>query len=386
MASTAPFRQFIVKVHSRCNLSCDYCYVYEHVDQSWRTRPQTMSPAIVQALAGRIAEHAGRHGLTDVRVVLHGGEPLLAGVDRLDGVVGAIRTALPSGVQAHFAVQTNGVLLDRAYLDFFLHHGVRVGISLDGGTAVHNAHRRFANGTASLDRVVRALQLLGSDRYREIYGGILCTIDLANDPVTVYESLLTFAPPMLHLRPPHGNWVHPPPGRPPGGPATPYGEWLIQVFERWYGARRRETGIRLFDSIIAMLLGGHSRTDEVGGARTGATTIETDGSIQRSDALKSAGDGLDATGLDVVRHSFDEVLTLPAVQEEQRSLATLPTPCRDCPVAGVCGGGLYAHRYHLTRGFDQRSVYCPDLYRLIGHIRERVAGDLRDWLTRTRSA
>ena len=31
-----PFRQFILKVHSRCNLSCSYCYVYEMADQAWR--------------------------------------------------------------------------------------------------------------------------------------------------------------------------------------------------------------------------------------------------------------------------------------------------------------------------------------------------------------
>ena len=29
-----PFRQFILKVHSRCNLSCSYCYVYEMADQA----------------------------------------------------------------------------------------------------------------------------------------------------------------------------------------------------------------------------------------------------------------------------------------------------------------------------------------------------------------
>ena len=34
-----PFRQFIVKMHSRCDLSCEYCYMYEMADSSWRTRP-----------------------------------------------------------------------------------------------------------------------------------------------------------------------------------------------------------------------------------------------------------------------------------------------------------------------------------------------------------
>ena len=39
-----PFRQIVLKVHGQCNLACDYCYVYEHGDQSWRDRPRAMSP------------------------------------------------------------------------------------------------------------------------------------------------------------------------------------------------------------------------------------------------------------------------------------------------------------------------------------------------------
>ena len=41
-----PFQQFIVKVHSRCNLSCSYCYVYEMADQAWRQQPKRMTRPI----------------------------------------------------------------------------------------------------------------------------------------------------------------------------------------------------------------------------------------------------------------------------------------------------------------------------------------------------
>src|SRR5688572_13853294 len=90
-----PFRQFIVKVHSRCNLSCDYCYVYHHVDQSWRARPFVMSADTVRHLAARIGEHARRHPLPRIVVVLHGGEPLLAGPEAIEATVVAIRSAVP---------------------------------------------------------------------------------------------------------------------------------------------------------------------------------------------------------------------------------------------------------------------------------------------------
>src|SRR5271170_515845 len=76
---TVPFREFVLKVHSRCDLACDHCYVYEHADQSWRTKPRAISSRTVAMAAKRIREHATGHRLADVFVVLHGGEPLLVG-------------------------------------------------------------------------------------------------------------------------------------------------------------------------------------------------------------------------------------------------------------------------------------------------------------------
>lgn len=59
-----PFQEFILKIHGRCNLACDYCYVYEAADQSWRSRPAAMSVETVRAMAARVAGHAERHTLT----------------------------------------------------------------------------------------------------------------------------------------------------------------------------------------------------------------------------------------------------------------------------------------------------------------------------------
>src|ERR1700722_3738001 len=74
-----PFREFVLKIHSRCDLACRYCYMYQMADQSWRSRPKRMSEATLDLVASRISEHARTHSLKMVRVVFHGGEPLLAG-------------------------------------------------------------------------------------------------------------------------------------------------------------------------------------------------------------------------------------------------------------------------------------------------------------------
>src|SRR5690606_34532402 len=90
------------------------------------------------------------------------------------------------------------------------------------------------SGEGSYDEVRKRLDLLTSDAYRHLFAGLLCTIDLANDPVTTYEALLEFAPPSVDFPLPHGNWGTPPPGW--SAEDAPYGEPLIKVFDRWYDA------------------------------------------------------------------------------------------------------------------------------------------------------
>jgi uncharacterized protein len=369
-----PFRQFILKLHSRCNLACDYCYMYELADQTWRTRPRLMSSAIVSVAADRIAEHARLHDLGDIRVIFHGGEPLLAGTDPVIDAVRKIRAAVDARVRVDSWVQTNGTLLHENALEALESLDIRIGVSLDGDVAGHDRSRRYANGRGSHDEVARALRLLM--RRPRIYSGLLCVVDLRADPIATYDALLGFAPPTMDFLLPHGNWSSPPPGRPDSASA-PYAEWLIAIFDHWYGAPSRETRIRLFEEIIQLLLGGSSATEAVGLTPTSLVVIETDGSIEQSDALKSAYDGAPATGLHIVRDSFDAALSLPQFAAMQLGLRALGDECLACPIRQICGAGLYAHRYRAGRGFRNRSVYCQDLYALIMHIRTRLISDLR---------
>jgi uncharacterized protein len=373
---TRPLRQFVVKVHSRCNLTCGYCYVYRHADQGWRAQPTVMTAATMGVLAARIGEHVRRHGLPRVSLTLHGGEPLLAGPERIGYLVSAVRAALPPGASADVTVQTNGTLVDDAFLSLAHRHRIGIGVSLDGGRAAHDRHRRYADGRPSFERVAAVLRRLAEPEHRSVYAGLLCTVDPANDPVATYTELLRFDPPQLDLLLPHGNWASPPPGRAPGSTATPYAKWLIAVFDRWYGAPRQETGIRLFESMISLLLGGPSRSEALGMTSADAVTVETDGSLEGTDALKSAAPGLAATGLTVHAHSFDDAAAHPVIRAQWRGPDSLADACRRCPVSPVCGGGLYAHRFDATGSFGNASVHCPDLYRLIRHVRGRIAADL----------
>ncbi|MFD4760443.1 radical SAM protein [Streptomyces sp. NPDC058439] len=115
----SPFRTFILKIANRCNIDCDYCYVFNSKDQAWSTLPARMSPDVYRGAARRIGEHVTAHGLSSVHVVLHGGEPLLAGPRCLAAVLETIRSGVPAAAEVSFELQTNGTLINEAWLDLF---------------------------------------------------------------------------------------------------------------------------------------------------------------------------------------------------------------------------------------------------------------------------
>lgn len=377
----APFRQFLFKVHSRCNLSCDYCYVYEMADQSWRAKPVTMPADVVSRAAARIAEHVARHDLDEVRVILHGGEPLMAGPGFFTLLAAELRNAIPPDCTLELGLQTNAVLLDEQFLRVLLANRIRVGVSLDGGREANDRHRSYANGRGSFDLVAAALRRLRTPPFDRLYTGILCTIDLASDPVATYEALLEFAPPSMDFLLPHGNWSNPPPRRAAASAKTPYADWLMAIFDRWYASPRKEAGIRFFEEIINLVLGGPSQVESIGLTPVTLVVIEADGTLEQVDSLKAAFAGAPATGLNVFDHSFDDALELPAIAARQLGIDGLCATCQRCEVRDICGAGLYPHRYREGSGFLNPSVYCPDLLRLIRHIRDRVQRDLTDLVT-----
>ncbi|WP_239109049.1 FxsB family cyclophane-forming radical SAM/SPASM peptide maturase [Microbispora siamensis] len=363
---SVPFRQFVLKVHSRCDLACDHCYVYEHADQSWRSRPAVMSDETAAWAVTRIAEHVKSHGLAQVHVVLHGGEPLLAGHGRLGRLIAELRGGLGGLCALDLRVHTNGVLLDERFLDLFEEHDVRVGVSLDGDRAANDRHRRYADGRSSYDRVIRAVERLR--RRPQLYAGLLCTIDVANDPGAVYRALAALEPPRVDFLLPHATWDSPPSRPTP----TAYADWLIEIFEIW-SAEGRVVPVRMFESILRTSRGAPSLTESLGLEPADLVVIETDGTYEQADSLKVAYEGAPATGLEVFHHDLDAVARHTGVLARQQGLGGLCATCRACPVVDSCGGGLYAHRYRTGSGFANPSVYSADLFKLITYIRRRTA-------------
>ena len=321
----------MLKVHSRCNLACDHCYVYEHADQTWRDRPQVMAAETVQAAATRIAEHADRHRLHEVHVVLHGGEPLLIGERRLHDTLTRLRRTIEPVAALDLRMQSNGIRLSESMCEVLLAHDVKVGVSFDGGRAANDLHRRYRNGASSYEQTCHGLALLRLPRYRSLYAGILCTVDLRNDPVEVYEALAGQQPPHVDLLLPHATWDHPPPSY--GTDPTPYASWLLTVYGRWL-RDGMPMPIRVFDAVRSTWRGGGSGTEALGIDVGDVAVIETDGAWEQPDSMKTVAHGAGGTGMNVLTHSADQAVTAgPAGGSVSPSAASRARVISSCAVA-----------------------------------------------------
>lgn len=356
--------------------------MYHLADQSWRRRPHFMSEATVVSFARRLAEYATTLKLERVSVLLHGGEPLLAGPERFRAFIEKIRTAMTvvPTCNVEFAMQTNGTLLDQEWLELLAELEVSFGISLDGDRTANDRFRLDHNGRSTFDRVRAAIGLIhNSKEGQHLFKGLLSVIDLRNDPVITFNALRELNPPRLDFLFPDANYEAPP-FIPSSELDGPYGDWLIRIFDAWW-ENPGSTRLRLFENILDLLLGGHSQTEGIGEGVLNLVTIETDGEIEDVDILKAAFSGAASLGTpapNVSTHSFAEVSHSTAVKKRHLLLSHegLCKTCQDCPIGKVCGGGMVSHRFSRELGFDNPSFYCRDLFRLITHIAKCVGKSL----------
>lgn len=122
-----------------------------------------MESAVLEQTAFRIGEHAETHRLAHVRVIAHGGEPLLALTKDPDYYSRYAETMHrhidQTGAKVHLYMQTNGLLLNERrgpkIIEQLKTAGFNIGLSIDGNQAANDLHRRDKAGHSTHSRAYR---------------------------------------------------------------------------------------------------------------------------------------------------------------------------------------------------------------------------------------
>ncbi len=364
----------LLKVASRCNLDCGYCYVYHMGDESWRLQPKRMSPETQTIVGARLRELRDAQG-RPFSVVLHGGEPLLLGLAGLAGLLTTLRGSLAP--DCGISIQTNGVLVTPQVLDLCAEHGVSLSVSLDGPASVHDRFRTDRSGRPSHARVSAAIETLKSHREAAtLFSGVLAVVDPETSPDEVYDYFRNLGVPSVDFLYRDGNHACLPYGK-ASVDSTEYGRWIVKVLQR-YVADPSPFRIRMLDDMIKLALGGSGVKEGVGLTDYGILIIDTDGAVKKNDTLKSSPPG-DAFSepWSVSRHSLAEIASSDEFLAYHRAQRPSAKACRRCPHLRICGGGMVTHRYSPTDGYDNPTVFCADQTLLIDKVLQIVGRHLR---------
>lgn len=140
--------------------------------------------------------------------------------------------------------------------------------------------------------------------------------------------------------------------------------------------RKQESNIDFFEVIIHKILGGLYSIDNMGYGDNTVLVIETNGEIEAVDVLKICGESFTKTNININTHSFDKCIDNVLAEIYYNSGKYLAKKCLACPINEICGGGYLPHRYSSENGFNNPSVYCNDLLKLITHIQNRIVDSL----------
>lgn len=359
--------ELIVKLASRCNINCQYCYYFYGADQSWKQQPKRITDQTIHHTIKLLKQGIFELGITSLQIDFHGGEPLLYGKKQLANLCDLFIRELSDIVNLNFALQTNAILLDKAWIDIICHYQISTAVSLDGPAKVNDLMRVDHQGKGTYERCLSGIRLLqeavAKGRLPQISN--LAVINPYTSGKMIYRHFID------EIKFKHMDFLL------PGydydtyhnQPMSLYGDFLIDVFNEWVKDNDPSIKIRLFGAFMTKLY-GHSTfmypTNEFTDQKAVAITIDADGMMYGNDSLRSNAAWNHYKALSVAQHSLSDIIA----QEKQWYQKNVKTPstCKNCLWGEFCNGGHLENRYSSKTGYHNPSIYCDSLQRMYHQI------------------
>ncbi|KPH13095.1 hypothetical protein AMQ68_11425 [Chryseobacterium sp. ERMR1:04] len=354
--------------------------MYNLGDKTYLKQPKFMSIHTIKTFAEKLSGYSKENGLRSFQIVFHGGEPLLFPKEFYKESI-RIFTETLNDSYFDFVIQTNGVGLDEDWYALFNELNIRVGISMDGPKEYHDKYRVFHNGKGSYDEVRNAIQI-GLDKGMH---GVLSVVNLNITPLELYEEFKNLNIPSFNLLLPDGHFDKLPDDlikeKVNTHNYTPYADWLIELFIIWKSDPDRPN-MRFFKTLIQLIAGEEVGDQMVGLKKNGVAVVETNGNLEVADSIRACYEGITRNDINIHTHEIDAILEDPLFDIYINSHQMVNEKCLNCPIYEVCGGGFLLNRYSNENGFDNPTIYCHDMIKLVSYIQNDLINSLPEEVCR----
>jgi uncharacterized protein len=339
-----------------CNLDCKYCFYLEKevlypTAEKWSMRDDVLETYIQQYIQAQNAP--------TITFAWQGGEPTLLGVEYFRHVV-EVQKKYADGKRIENAFQTNGVLLNDEWAEFFKENEMLIGISIDGPAELHDAYRVDKGGQPTHARVMRGIEVL---RKHGVEFNTLTTVHRVNSqhPLEVYRFLkengsgfmqfipiverisaqktedgLVLVSPTFHEEASVAPW---------SVESRQFGNFLSTIFDEWV---RKDVGtqfVQLFDICLQIWAGMEPSLCVFRRQCGSAMAMEHSGDLYSCDHFVYPKNKL-GNIMDSPLESMVTSLQQQRFGEEKETL--LPKYCRECEVRFACNGECPKHRFLKT--------------------------------------
>ena len=347
-----PLSILIKPVSGSCNMNCSYCFYTDEIQNREVACTGKMTYTTMHTLIDKAFEYSD----SECTFAFQGGEPTLAGLDFYEEFSHYVNShSNPNNIQIHYAFQTNGLLVNEVWAEWFVKNQVLVGISLDGPKSIHDKYRKDHLGKGTFDRVMEAVQLL--KKYNVDFN-ILCVVHAASaykarkiyefyrkNDMNYHQYIECLDPLEAH----RGTFEY---------SLTPnrYETFLKDLFDVWYKDMISGHYVynRYFENLMMILIGQGPESCNMRGFCGPQWVIEADGSTYSCDFYV-----LDEWKLgNITTESFEEMEQVRIKSGFIEKSKPIPEECRSCQWLMLCRNGCRRNRGINGIQVDGKNYFC----------------------------
>jgi len=344
-----------------CNLNCAYCFFLTKE----KLYPGSRFRMTDELLEEYIRQYIDAQQIPEVTIAWQGGEPTLMGVDFFRKAIEYQQKYKKPHMTFQNSMQTNGVLLDDEWCQFFKENNFLIGISIDGPKELHDAYRVDKGGKGTFDRVMSGVEYF---QKHNVDFNILTTVHAANGdyPLEVYRffrdeigaKFFQFIPIVERDNETgyqEGNTVTDRTVK-----AKQYGNFLIGIFDEWVYNDVGDVFVQLHDVSLGAWLGRPPNLCIFSPSCGNSLAMEHNGDMYSCDHFVEPGYFLG--------NIREEPMVNLVGAEKQRNFGqdkqdSLPNYCLECDVRFACNGGCPKNRFIETPGGEPGLNYLCEGYK-----------------------
>jgi len=309
-----------------------------------------MSTITMEKIISQIYDN--RETLNKVNLIFQGGEPTLIGKNFYESFISKMKSAQLNNLEINYSIQTNGILIDEEWCEFFAENDFLVGLSWDCLEEINDLYRTDKNAHPTYNKIKHAKKLF--DEYSVNYNVVsVLTNDLASRTKEVYAFIINENIRFIQFIPCINGLGKNPIASPALTPEN-FSKFYKELFQMWSKSIEANDYISIgfFDSLISYLNKGIVNFCGIDGNCHFQYVIEANGDVYPCDFYavdQYFCDNINNLGL----------LDFPFTKNANKFISDrscISNFCIDCKYINYCKGGCKRLKYNMY--LNETETYC----------------------------